>query len=430
MPTIQNHAPKSPSPPDMKDVHVFYFSELLKRRVCAGKIKDCIGKLSDIVFRPSEPYPEAVGLHIDHGWGTPVTLVPWDKVVKIEDDAIFVQPLPAGASWPTFVDQPGWILVNEHLIGSTILDMDGRRIEMVNDVQMLESKGRMVIVHVDVSFGGFLRKWGLGKLGLVKERLISWKYVQPLSVEDAAATDTVTLSITRKQIQELPSEDLADVLEGLSGEEQEAVFSALDSEKAADTLVNAEPRAQRQLIATLRSQRARNIFTEMSAPQLADLFSVLPHDSATELMALLPKDTAKRVQRILSEMEVTAHALMSADFVALPKETRVGDALRMLKESGHSPENISYLYIVSPDKTLLGVADVRELVLADDNLVLSDIMVSPVVTAEEDDLREDLAGLFDKYHFRMFPVADPQDHILGVVRDNDIMKGMTSRSKG
>ena len=137
--------------------------------------------------------------------------------MKIDDDAIFVSPAEGGEPYPPFVDQPGWMLLNEHLMGKTILDMDGRRTEVVNDVHLLDSKGRMVIVHVDISFNGFLRKWGLGWFRSIKDQLISWRYVQPLSLEDAVASDAVSLSITREQIKELPSEDLADALEELSG---------------------------------------------------------------------------------------------------------------------------------------------------------------------------------------------------------------------
>ena len=272
-----------------KDFSFYYFSQLLGRPVCAGKIGNRLGKLTDLVFRLSEPYPEAAGIYVEHGWGKPTELIPWDRVIKIDDDAVFVQPPEGGDRYPPFVDQPGWMLLNEHLMGKTILDMDGRRTEVVNDVHLLESKGRMVIVHVDISFNGFLRKWGLGGLHVLKDRFISWKYVQPLSLEDAVASDSVSLSITRSQIKELPSEDLADALEELSGEEQQAVFSALDSEKAAETLMEAEPRAQRQIIANLRRERARTILGEMSVPQLADLLSVLPHANKTELLATGPQ---------------------------------------------------------------------------------------------------------------------------------------------
>ena len=295
-----------------KDFRFHYFSQLVGRPVCQGNINHRLGKLTDIVFRLSEPYPEAVGLYLAHGWGKPTEFIPFSRLIKIDADAIFVQPPESGDKYPPFVDQAGWLMLDEHLMGKTILDMDGRRTEVVNDIHLLESKGRMVLVHVDISFNGFLRRWGLGRLHLLKDVLISWKYVQPLSLEDVTATDRVSLSVTRSQIHELPSEDLADALEELSEEEQQAVFSVLDSEKAAETLMEAEPRAQRQIISNLRKERARTILGEMSVPQLADLFSVLPHDDKMQLLPLLPPDQARRIEGILSQREVTAQALMSS----------------------------------------------------------------------------------------------------------------------
>ena len=156
------------------------------------------------------------------------------------------------------------------------------------------------------------------------------------------------------------------------------MFSLLDSEKAAETLMEAEPRAQRQIIANLRQERARTILTEMSTAQLVDLFAVLPHDDKTELLALLPKEQAARVEEILSEREVTAGALMSSGCVTMPKETTVGDALRQLRSSQFDHDMVSYIYVTAdPDRMLLGVVDLRELVLAPDNMPLGDLMAAP-----------------------------------------------------
>lgn len=413
-----------------KPFQTYFFSELLGRRVSETRRSFRLGKLTDLVFRLSDPYPEAVGIFIDHGWGNPTELIPWERVVRIEKDVVFVQPPPNGEQYPPFVDQPGWLLLNEHLMGKTILDMDGRQIEVVNDVHLLESKGRMALVHVDVSFNGFFRKWGIKWLQWRKDRLVSWKYVQPLSIEDATATDKVSLSVTRTQIADLPSEDLADALEELSGEEQEAVFSALDAEKAADTLLEAEPRAQRQLVANLHKERAKSILMEMSVAQLADLLSVLPLEDRNELLGLLPKDQDDRIRAILSEHEATAGSLMSSDFMAMGRDVRVGQALASLRASKRDHDAVSYIYVVThPDNVLAGVVDLRDLILADDQAALGDIMISPVVSADHDILKDDLAELFAKYHFRMLPVVDVKDHLLGVVRYNDVMKGLVTRAK-
>ena len=94
------------------------------------------------------------------------------------------------------------------------------------------------------------------------------------------------------------------------------------------------------------------------------------------------------------------------------------------------PSNISCVYITEGEqRLLLGVVDLRELVLSGDDATLGDIMVSPVVTAEADDVQEDLAEMFAKYHYRMIPVVDDHDHLLGVIQYNDIMKGVETRAK-
>jgi CBS domain-containing protein len=424
-----DNQPKPPVPPPSdgtQDFQFYFFSELYKRPVCAGKVKDRIGRVTDLVFKMAEPYPDAVGILLDHGWGTPNEFVPWEKVVKIEDDAIFVARREDSTPYPPFVDQPGWIMVNEHLMGQTILDIDGRRTEVVNDVHLLESKGRMVLVHVDISFNGFMRKWGLGRLTWINDQFISWRYVQPLSVEDKG-TDTVSLSITRKRIKNLPSEDLADALEELKGDEQEAVFSALDSDKAAEVLIEAEPRAQRQLIANLRKERASTILSQMSVPQLAVLFSVLPHEDVTGLMELLPKAQAKKLQTLISQREVTAQTLMSTDYVAVLKEAKVAEVLKDIRTSKREPYTISYVYVVTNENVLAGVSDLRDIVLAPDDTSIGDLSVSPAVSAQADDAREDLTAMFAKYHFRIIPVVDANDHILGVVHHKDIVKGLAAR---
>jgi CBS domain-containing protein len=365
---------------------------------------------------------EPVGIYIEHGRGYPSELIPWDKVVRIEADAIFITPNPAGGTYPKFVDQPGWILLNEHLMGQTILDTDGRRTEVVNDVHLLYSKGRMILVHVDISFHGFLRKWGLKRFISGKDQLISWRYVQPLSVEDHTK-DVVTLSVAREQALELPGEDLADALEVLSGDEQQAMFAALDPEKAAEVLVEAEPRAKRQLIAFLRDEKARSVLAKMSVPQVADLFSDLPHEKVTELMKCLAPPRAARVQAVLSNTDVLATTLMSDRFLAFPKETTAAQVLARLRSAPSDRRNLSYLYLVAgEEKTLLGLVDLRDLVTARVDAPLADLMIAPVVTAERDALREDLAGMFAKYQFRMLPVVDAHDHLLGVVRYKDLMK--------
>ena len=204
----------------------------------------------------------------------------------------------------------------------------------------------------------------------------------------------------------------------------------LDHEKAAETLSEAEPRAQRQLVANLRRERASMILAEMTMPQLVNLFSVLPHDDTQELLSLLPPDEAERIRKILAERESTARTFLSTDFATFPATATVGSVLAALRQSECEPESISYLYIVLDDaRTLTGVVDLRELVLAPNDKRLSEIMVSPVVSVEDTDSQEDLAAIFERYHYRLIPVVDVQDRIVGVIRYNDLIKSLTAGLK-
>ena len=79
-------------------------------------------------------------------------------------------------------------------------------------------------------------------------------------------------------------------------------------------------------------------------------------------------------------------------------------------------------------KLLMGVVDLRELVLAPDDARMGDLMTAPVVSATTDDTRDDLAEMFAKYHFRMIPIVDAHDNMLGVVHYKDIMRGLVTRA--
>jgi magnesium transporter len=156
---------------------------------------------------------------------------------------------------------------------------------------------------------------------------------------------------------------------------------------------------------------------------IINLFSELPHQKVTELMKCLTPPRAARVQAVLSNTAVLAATLMSVRFLAFPKEAKTGEVLQTLRTSPRDHRNMSYLYVVvGEEKLLLGVVDLRDLVIAPEDASLGEPMVSPVVTAEQDCLRGDLVALLAKYQFRMLPVVDAHDHLLGVVRYKDMMK--------
>ena len=131
----------------------------------------------------------------------------------------------------------------------------------------------------------------------------------------------------------------------------------------------------------------------------------------------------------LSEREATAHDFMSSEYLTVPLDLTVAQARAKVRASGLGYSGISYLYAEGPEGRLQGAVDARLLLVSEDSATMEELMASPAVAAEADDIREDLEALFGKYHFRMVPVVDPDDHILGVIRYNDIMRGAAPRPK-
>jgi magnesium transporter len=126
----------------------------------------------------------------------------------------------------------------------------------------------------------------------------------------------------------------------------------------------------------------------------------------------------------MSNADVPAATLMSEKFFAFAPDAKAGEVLHSLRNSAGNHRNLSYLYIVAGEGShLQGVVDLRDLVVAPETASLGELMISPVVTADHDCLREDLVALFAKYQFHMLPVVDAQGRLLGMVRNRDILKG-------
>src|SRR5207249_2033390 len=148
-----------------------------------------------------------------------------------------------------------WAMANEGpflfysaLHGRPVRDPDGHVLHVPT--------GDLHLVHVDVGFRGLVRRLGWSTT-MGKEQLISWRYVQPLTL--AATGDTLQLTVTRKELGRLHPAELADILTELDGRERESLFRALAPEAAARALTEVEPRVRQRLIAGLPAERAADI---------------------------------------------------------------------------------------------------------------------------------------------------------------------------
>ncbi|HET6487815.1 MAG TPA: CBS domain-containing protein [Spirochaetia bacterium] len=409
----------------------FFISQLIKDKVHlsqAGRLQE-LGRLVDLEIRLAGHYPQVINLIVGRSFGRPPLEIPFSFVQSIDTRRTVVS-VPSGTRLQEFEAGPSRILVKDMVLDKKIIDTDEYEVEVVYDIHLLHAEGKMLVVHVDVTKAGMLRRLHLGWLGhllwgeVKTADLLPWMYVQPLPTDIDRFRGNVKLTISRERIADIHPVDLADILEELNGEERLAVFDTLDTETAADTLEEAEPRVQRDLVASLRRERLAELFQTMTPAQIADILEILPRIDAQALRKSLPSEAGARVDELMEAHDVKLPSIATSRYLTLPDTALVRQALARFRSRTKRYDVIMYVYVVSEDGTLKGVVDIRELIQNRSEETLHNIMTEQVVTLSPSDTLADSAAEFSKYGFRALPIVDENRKLLGVIRYKDLLAVM------
>jgi magnesium transporter len=404
---------------------VFFLSEIIGARVMLRGKK--IGTLSDLVIMEAGKVPEVRQIVVTRPFGKPALLIPWEKVGSLADRG-FAVDIPDVRE---FEGEPAEnaILLRDHILDKKVLDMEDREVEMVYDVKLVVKNRKLYATDVDTSRYGLLRRIGLARLAnfiyslaeKIKDQTISWTYIQPLPTQIGSFRGDVKLNILREKLEGLHPVDLADILEDLDPDQRRMIFDGLSHEQASDTLEEIEPVVQRELISTLNKDKVIQLIDLMTPGQAADLLSVLPSPESAEILGSLKAENGKKVRAILEKQEEKVINFTTTKILKFPPDMTVGDAQNGYDHAAKGKDVIMYLYITDSVDRLLGVIDIKELLLAPDSAPLKDVMVDTVISLKPESTLKEASDFFARYDFRAIPVLDEQDRIMGVVPYRDVM---------
>jgi magnesium transporter len=166
---------------------------------------------------------------------------------------------------------------------------------------------------------------------------------------------------------------------------------------------------------------------------MAKLIELMSHDDRVDLLRRLPNAVADGLLRLVDEAdrrdiatlgkyaENTAGALMTSEYAWLPANVTAGDALERLRLQAPDSETIYYIYILDDGRRLLGVLSLRNLILANRQALLRDLMEQEVVTVKVADDREQVAQVMKRYDLLAIPVLDPEGRLVGIVTHDDVI---------
>lgn len=217
--------------------------------------------------------------------------------------------------------------------------------------------------------------------------------------------------------------DLAEIISALREEEALELVRKL-YERQADALGEMDPEEAAKLLEHLDRDEAIRILSQMDPDDAADLLAELPKETMQEILSRLEPQKARTLQMLLSYPPDTAAGLMSPEVLALPAHLRAREAIRFIRRKAEEMETVYYAYVVDDENRLLGVLSLRDLVLANFNTPITEIMNPDVVTLSPEMDAEEVARIFDKYNFLALPVVDENKKLLGIVTVDDVMDVM------
>lgn len=333
--------------------------------------------------------------------------------------------------WSIADGSEGLLLLGRDLLDQQVIDVHGRKVVRVNDVDILKDSYQNHLVlkvgSVDVGARGAVRRLLKGVVPMaalrpvltrIPPRLIPWDFVDLIETDPARR---VKLKISHERLATLHPADIADIIEELTPTEQQAVFETLDEEVAAEALEEVDPKVQKAIVQSLDSERAAGIVEEMQPDAAADLLGDLPEEHTEKILEEMAPAEREEVSGLLEFKENSAAGRMTTEYLALPVTADSHDAIEALRHFEGGIETVSTIYLVDSHETLVGAVPLARLVLAPRGTPLLSLTQEPLIAAHAGANDKEVAELFDKYNLLTLPVVDDRNKLTGVITSDDVI---------
>jgi magnesium transporter len=347
-----------------------------------------------------------------------------------------VRAATESAQWDRFSPSDGLLLLKRDLLDQQIIDIHGRKVVRVNDVELestpVNSHLLINVVAVDVGARGAVRRLSKGivpsftlraLLERIPPRVIPWQFVDLLETDPARR---VKLKIAYKGLAQLHPADIADIVEDLAPAERESVFETIDEEVAAEALEEIEPDIQVSIVESLDKDRAADIVEEMDPDAAADLLGELTEKQSDEILQEMEPDERHEVTQLLEFGGKTAAGRMTTEFISVPETSVVDDAIEALKAFEGSAEAVATIYLTGPGQKLVGAVPLVKIATSSPAIQLSELS-DPYRGCAPDTPQDEVAALFDKYNLITLAVVDEHGRLAGIITADDVIAMLRHR---
>ena len=326
------------------------------------------------------------------------------------------------------------LLLVETILDKQIVDLNGRKLVRVNDVRLATLPTGTFAIAVDIGIEGLLRRIGIALpikrfLSLFKinipAKFILWDDVQAIDHSNL----NIRLSKSYAKLHTLHPSDIADILEDLGKKSSMSVFASLDEEKAADVLEELEPNTQIHILENMPVNKAADVLEKMPADEVADILDELEDEKAEMLLKEMDLESSQEVRELLEYDDNLVGSIMTTDFLSFSATMTVAEVLVELRAKKPESAELYSIFVVEENDELIGSFNLRDLVVSEPNVSISNIMKTEPVHLFDEQKVGAIAELVSKYNLLAVPVVDQNNLLQGMVVIDDVIEDLTHKRR-
>jgi len=414
-----------------------YFSQLMDKAVI-DKNGELVGKLYDIIVKPTEVYPQSSHLIIREGFlNRKYAVINWSDIKEIDKRGVSLKIDKSNIIFREKHNNKEELTVRRDILDQQVVDTYNHKVIRVNDVHFLFVDHCIMVAHVDITTRGLFRRLGIEKLidfsirlvnknasYLNAEHLISWKYIQPLSINPVSMT--IKVNVPEKQFSNIPAADLGEIFLDLNINQQISLFKSLDIATKSRIFININFKTQRSLIEELNDQEIVEILHSIPSDEATDFLEKLPKNKTERFLSLMETKYSKKLSELLGYSSDSAGGLMTTEYLAFLKDTPIDIVLKQIKERSFKTEPAQFVYIVDERQQLVGCTNFRRMISARPEDPIQKASFPKIYSVHLSSSVKEVAYLMEKYKYYAIPVVDENNVLQGIITVDDILSQVIS----
>lgn len=227
--------------------------------------------------------------------------------------------------------------------------------------------------------------------------------------------------LLRTEIETLKSVDAAEILLEMEPREVLLTFSILPKERSADIFSHFSPTEKRRLVKAFTAEETLDLLLHMRMDERVDFLEELPANLVNQLLSLTEPRLRAEINKFLRYDEESAGGVMTSEFVVIREDLTVSEAIEAFRKAPNARMSSNDLFVTNESWMLEGVTSLKDLLLAESNTLVSEVMDSQFIDTKTSTDREEVASQFRKYDLRTMPVTDNDGRLVGVITVDDVM---------